>query len=283
MNKLALTLVLGSLSALALHAQSVKATIVKTDGKVFVSENASTHDTHPGETVPVGTSISTGDASYATIEAFPGLGIRLNEKSGVLVNKLAYETSGSTVEKRVAEFSMIKGTFVFAMDPKSEKNSDDFKVHVGDSVVCAHGASGSITMENGVESIVSTGGDLSIITSHEGIINLDPDWQYTVGRGAERASGSSIQGVASGGQEIASGGVTHQPGTGPGDNFGGYRFSHDGGFSHDHFFILIVWAVCWDHFPDNRCGWDKFHHERCNFANACPPPWWDKCTRSACW
>ena len=140
-------LLAGSLTAIA---DPVNATVFQVSG---LAESASPGSTSfspltQGESLPVGTTVRTGDNGSAVITTTPGSAINVGPNAKLKLSALAFAKSGSDVTQRQAHIELTSGVVTALIDPSTPKITD-FSIQTAQGGASARGTFYAVAVYQG--------------------------------------------------------------------------------------------------------------------------------------
>jgi hypothetical protein len=146
---LAFALLLG-FSAAALRAAPVNAVVNSVTGVAEFAPPGSSHfaSLKAGQTLPIGSTVRTGDDGTATLVTTPGSAIKVGNNSLLKINDLAFSTSGGAVTERKARLQLTSGVVSAMIDPSTPKITD-FKIQTPQGVAAARGTFYAVIVKHG--------------------------------------------------------------------------------------------------------------------------------------
>jgi len=148
--RLSILLGLFWISALAIHAATVSATVYSVSGTVEFAgpSSVSYAPLAKGQTLAVGSTIRTGDDGVAVLVTTPGSAIQIGNGSILKLNQLAFAKSGGDVTQRQAVLQLNSGVVSALIDPSTPKVTD-FKIQTPQGAAAARGTFYAVLVYNG--------------------------------------------------------------------------------------------------------------------------------------
>ncbi len=143
-------LALWLLAGVNLRADTVEAHVFSVSGTVeYAAPDSSSYaPLTKGASLPIGSTIRTGDDGVAVIVTTPGSAIQLGNGSILKLNKLAFAKTGSSVTERTAVLQLTSGV-VSALIDKSTPKITDFQVQTPEGVAAARGTFYAVLVYHG--------------------------------------------------------------------------------------------------------------------------------------
>jgi hypothetical protein len=123
-----------------LRAATVNAQVFSVSGTVeFAAPDSSSYaPLKKGQSLPIGSTVRTGDDGIAVLVTTPGSAIQVGNSSVVKLNKLAFAKSGTDVTQRQAVLQLTTGVVSALIDPSTPKITD-FQVQTPEGAAAARG------------------------------------------------------------------------------------------------------------------------------------------------
>ncbi len=133
-----------------LQAATVEAHVFSVSGTVeYAAPNSSSYARlQKDASLPIGTTIRTGDDGVAVIVTTPGSAIQLGNNSILKLNQLAFAKAGSSITERTAVLQLSSGV-VSALIDKSTPKITDFQVQTPEGVAAARGTFYAVLVYHG--------------------------------------------------------------------------------------------------------------------------------------
>ena len=137
-------------SALTASAATINATVFSVSGDAEFAAPGSNHfaPMTKGQTLPVGTTVRTGDNGVAVLVTTPGSAIQVGNSSVIRLNALAFARAGSTITQRQAVVQLTTGVLSALIDP-STPNITDFRIQTPQGAAAARGTFYAVLVYNG--------------------------------------------------------------------------------------------------------------------------------------
>ena len=164
--KLYLTCLLLALVLGAARAATVNATCQSATGAEFAAPGSSSFaPLHPGQVLPVGSTVRTSDDGTAVLQTTPGSAIKIGNDSVLKINDLAFaRSSGGAVTERKARLDLTSGAVSAMIDPRTPKITD-FKIQTPQGVAAARGTFYAVTVVHGKTYVSVDHGKVGVLAS----------------------------------------------------------------------------------------------------------------------
>jgi hypothetical protein len=141
---------LALLSPTKLRAAEVNALVFSVSGTVEYADPGSSHfaPLAKGQSLPIGTTVRTGDDGVAVLVVTKGSAIQVGNDSILKLNELAFAKSGSDVTERTAVLSLSQGVVSALIDPSTPKVTD-FKIQTPQGAAAARGTFYAVLVYHG--------------------------------------------------------------------------------------------------------------------------------------
>jgi hypothetical protein len=147
--KIALTCLLIVVALAGSRAATVSATSRSADGAEFAAPGSSDFaPLHPGQVLPIGSTVRTNDDGSAVLTTTPGSAIKIGGDSVLRINDLAFARSNGAVTERKARLELTSGAVSAMIDPSTPKITD-FKIQTPQGVAAARGTFYAVTVVHG--------------------------------------------------------------------------------------------------------------------------------------
>ena len=148
--KIRLTCLLLLLGVAAMRAATVSATCNATTGSAeFAAPGSSSFSPlHPGQVLPIGSTVRTGDDGSVILVTTPGSAIKIGSDSVLKINELAFAKTNGAVTERKARLELTSGAVSAMIDPSTPKITD-FKIQTPQGVAAARGTFYAVTVVHG--------------------------------------------------------------------------------------------------------------------------------------
>ncbi len=145
-----LLVLLPILATLPLSAAPVSALVHAVSGLAeFAAPGSSSFaPLRPGQSLPIGSTVRTGDDGTAVLITTPGSAINIGNDSLLKINDLAFSTSGGAVTERKARLQLTSGVVSAMIDPGTPKITD-FKIQTPQGVAAARGTFYAVMIRGG--------------------------------------------------------------------------------------------------------------------------------------
>ena len=150
----------------SLRADPVSALVYSVSGTAdfALPQSLSYNPLKSGQTVPVGSTIRTGDDGKVVLQTTPGSSVEIGNDSILKITELAFQKSGGAVTQRKANLELTSGVVSALVDPSTPKVTD-FKIQTPDGALVARGTKLTVVVRNG-KTYSSTGeGKVSAIAN----------------------------------------------------------------------------------------------------------------------
>jgi hypothetical protein len=133
-----------------IHAANVDAHVFSVSGTVeFAPPGSSSYaPLTKGATLPIGSTVRTGDDGVAVLVTTPGSAIQIGNSSVVKINKLAFAKTGGDVTQRQAVVQLTTGVVSALIDPSTPKITD-FQVQTPEGAAAARGTFYAVLVYHG--------------------------------------------------------------------------------------------------------------------------------------
>ncbi len=133
-----------------LRAATVEAHVFSVSGTVEAAppDSSSYAPLAKGATLPIGSTVRTGDDGVAVIVTTPGSAIQIGNSSVVKINKLAFAKTGGDVTQRQAVVQLTTGVVSALIDPSTPKITD-FQVQTPEGAAAARGTFYAVLVYHG--------------------------------------------------------------------------------------------------------------------------------------
>ena len=137
-------------SALTASAATINATVFSVSGDAEFAAPGSNHfaPMTKGQTLPVGTTVRTGDNGVAVLVTTPGSAVQVGNDSVLKINALAFKKSGGDVSQREAHLQLTSGVVSALIDPSTPKVTD-FQVATPEGAAAARGTYFAVLVYHG--------------------------------------------------------------------------------------------------------------------------------------
>jgi hypothetical protein len=137
-------------TALAASAAEVSATVYSVSGDAQFAPPNSSHfaPMQKGQSLPVGTTVRTGDNGTAVLVTTPGSAVQVGNDSVLKINALAFKKSGGDVSQREAHLQLTSGVVSALIDPSTPKVTD-FQVATPEGAAAARGTFFAVLVYHG--------------------------------------------------------------------------------------------------------------------------------------
>jgi hypothetical protein len=136
--------------ALSVSAATVSATVysVSGDAESAAPGSNSFSPMQKGETLPVGTTVRTGDNGVAVLVTTPGSAVQVGNDSVLKINALAFKKSDGGISQREAHLQLTSGVVSALIDPSTPKVTD-FQVATPEGAAAARGTFFAVLVYHG--------------------------------------------------------------------------------------------------------------------------------------
>jgi hypothetical protein len=133
-----------------LRAATVNAQVFSVSGTVEYAkpDSSSYAPLKKGDSLPIGSTVRTGDDGVAVLVTTPGSAIQIGNSSIVKLNKLAFNKSGGDVTQRQAVLQLTSGVVSALIDPSTPKITD-FQVQTPEGAAAARGTFYAVLVYHG--------------------------------------------------------------------------------------------------------------------------------------
>jgi hypothetical protein len=137
-------------SALTASAATISATVFSVSGDVQFAAPGSNHfaPMTKGQTLPVGTTVRTGDNGVAVLVTTPGSAVQVGNDSVLKINALAFKKTDGDVSQREAHLQLTSGVVSALIDPSTPKVTD-FQVATPEGAAAARGTYFAVLVYHG--------------------------------------------------------------------------------------------------------------------------------------
>jgi len=134
----------------SLRADTINAQVFSVSGSVESAAPGSSSyaPLKKGATLPIGSTIRTGDDGVAVIVTTPGSAVQIGSNSIVKLNKLAFAKTGGDVTQRQAVLQLTSGVVSALIDPSTPKITD-FQVQTPEGAAAARGTFYAVLVYHG--------------------------------------------------------------------------------------------------------------------------------------
>jgi len=141
---------LALLPAWTLSAADIDASVYSVSGDAQFAPPGSSHFTplQKGQTLPIGTTVRTGDNGIAVLVTTPGSAIQVGNDSVLKINALAFKKSGGDISQREAHLELTSGVVSALIDPSTPKVTD-FQVKTPEGAAAARGTYFAVLVYHG--------------------------------------------------------------------------------------------------------------------------------------
>ncbi len=138
------------LSALSLQAATIQAKVFSVSGTAeFAPPGSSSYaPLTKGQSLPIGTTVRTGDNGIAVLVTTPGSAIQVGNSSIVKLTALAFAKSGNDVTERTATVQLTNGVVSALIDPSTPKITN-FKIQTPQGAAAARGTFYAVLVYHG--------------------------------------------------------------------------------------------------------------------------------------
>jgi hypothetical protein len=137
-------------SALTASAATITATVFSVSGDAESAAPGTSHFTpmQKGQTLPVGTTVRTGDNGTAVLVTTPGSAVQVGNNSVLKINELAFKKTDGSVSQREAHLQLTSGVVSALIDPSTPKVTD-FQVQTPEGAAAARGTFFAVLVYHG--------------------------------------------------------------------------------------------------------------------------------------
>jgi hypothetical protein len=137
-------------TALTASAATISASVYSVSGDAEFAPPGSGHfaPLQKGQTLPVGTTVRTGDNGVAVLVTTPGSAVQVGNNSLLKINELAFKKSGDSVSQREAHLQLTSGVVSALIDPSTPKVTD-FQVATPEGAAAARGTFFAVLVYHG--------------------------------------------------------------------------------------------------------------------------------------
>jgi len=137
-------------SALTASAATITASVYSVSGDAEFAPPGTSHfaPLQKGQTLPVGTTIRTGDNGIAVLVTTPGSAVQVGNDSVLKINELAFKKTDGSVSQREAHLQLTSGVVSALIDPSTPKVTD-FQVATPEGAAAARGTYFAVLVYHG--------------------------------------------------------------------------------------------------------------------------------------
>ena len=137
-------------SALAASAATINATVFSVTGDAQFEAPGTGHfaPLTKGQSLPVGTTVRTGDNGVAVLVTTPGSAVQVGNNSVLKINALAFKKTDGDVSQREAHLQLTSGVVSALIDPSTPKVTD-FQVATPEGAAAARGTYFAVLVYHG--------------------------------------------------------------------------------------------------------------------------------------
>jgi hypothetical protein len=138
------------LTAVTAHAADITASVYSVSGDAQYAPPGSSHFSPltKGQSLPIGTTVRTGDNGTAVLVTTPGSAVQVGNDSVLKINALAFKKSGGDVSQREAHLQLTSGVVSALIDPSTPKVTD-FQVATPEGAAAARGTFFAVLVYHG--------------------------------------------------------------------------------------------------------------------------------------
>ncbi len=139
-----------ALPAWTASAATISASVYSVSGDAEFAAPGSSHfaPLQKGQTLPVGTTVRTGDNGVAVLVTTPGSAVQVGNDSVLKINELAFKKSDGDVSQREAHLQLTSGVVSALIDPSTPKVTD-FQVQTPEGAAAARGTFFAVLVYHG--------------------------------------------------------------------------------------------------------------------------------------
>ena len=165
--KIHLTCLLLIIGLIAVRAESVSA-VCKTavDAQYAAPGSSSFAALQPGQVLPIGSTVRTGENGSAVLTTTPGSAIKVGPDSALKINDLAFASSNGAVTERKARLELTSGAVSAMIDPGTPKITD-FKIQTPQGVAAARGTFYAVSVVHGKTYVSVDRGKVGVLAASE--------------------------------------------------------------------------------------------------------------------
>ena len=141
---------LALLPAASTSAATITASVYSVSGDAEFAAPGTNHfaPLQKGQSLPVGTTVRTGDNGVAVLVTTPGSAVQVGNDSLLKINELAFQKTDGGVSQRQAHLQLTSGVVSALIDPSTPKVTD-FQVQTPEGAAAARGTYFAVLVYHG--------------------------------------------------------------------------------------------------------------------------------------